>query len=66
MKAIIQNAYGSPQDVLELREVKKPVPGNDDVLVRVHAASVHPDIWHVVTGRGGGISREERQSIPVR
>src|SRR5712692_11815176 len=50
MKAIVQEKYGSP-DNLELREVDKPAPGDDEVLVRVRAASVHPDVWHVVTGR---------------
>src|SRR5436190_8648778 len=50
MKAIVQERYGSPDD-LELREVDKPAAGDDEVLVRVRAASVHPDVWHVVTGR---------------
>jgi len=50
MKAIVQEKYGSPDD-LELREVAKPVPGDGEVLVRVRAASLHPDVWHVVTGR---------------
>ena len=50
MKAIVQEEYGSP-DVLELREVDKPVVEENEVLVRVRATSVHPDIWHVVTGR---------------
>jgi len=50
MKAIVQERYGSPDD-LELREVEKPVVGDDDVLVRVRAVSVHPDVWHVVRGR---------------
>lgn len=50
MKAIVQERYGSFDD-LNLREVDTPVPGDDDVLVRVRAASVHPDVWHVVTGR---------------
>jgi len=49
MKAIVHNKYGSP-DVLELLEIDKPVAKDDEVLVRVHAASVHPDVWHVVTG----------------
>src|SRR5215208_6067704 len=49
MKAIVQDKYGSP-DVLELREIDKPVVKDDEVLVRVHAASVHPDVWHVVRG----------------
>jgi NADPH:quinone reductase-like Zn-dependent oxidoreductase len=50
MKAIVQAKYGSPDD-LELREVAEPVAGDDEVLVRVRAASVHPDVWHVVSGR---------------
>lgn len=50
MRAVVQDAYGSP-DGLAVREVDLPVVRDDDVLVRVHAASVHPDVWHVVTGR---------------
>ena len=51
MKAVVQYKYGSPDDVLALREINKPVAGDDEVLVSVRAASVHPDVWHVVTGR---------------
>jgi NADPH:quinone reductase-like Zn-dependent oxidoreductase len=51
MKAIVQTRYGPPHDVLQLREVDKPTVGDDDVLIRVRAASVHPDVWHTVTGR---------------
>ncbi len=50
MKAIVQHKYGSP-DHLELREVDDPAVGEDEVLVRVRAASLHPDVWHVVTGQ---------------
>jgi NADPH:quinone reductase-like Zn-dependent oxidoreductase len=50
MKAIIQDHYGSP-DVLELRDVAAPVAGDDDVLVRVHAAGCGPDVWHLMTGQ---------------
>jgi NADPH:quinone reductase-like Zn-dependent oxidoreductase len=49
MKAVIQDKYGSP-DALELREIDEPPIEDDEVLVRVRAASVHPDVWHVVTG----------------
>lgn len=51
MKAIVQERYGPPDAVLRLREVETPVPGEGEVLVRVRAASVHPDVWHAVTGR---------------
>lgn len=50
MKAIVQDRYGSPES-LELREVEDPVAGEGEVLVRVRAASLHPDVWHVVSGR---------------
>jgi NADPH:quinone reductase-like Zn-dependent oxidoreductase len=49
MKAITYHKYGSP-DVLELADIDKPVAGDDDVLVRVHAASVNPYDWHVMRG----------------
>ena len=49
MKAIVHDAYGPPE-VLELRDIDKPVVGDDDVLVRVHAAGVDPGVWHLMTG----------------
>ena len=49
MKAIVYHQYGSP-DVLELAEVKEPTPKDDEVLVKVHAASVNPADWHLVRG----------------
>ena len=49
MKAIVQERYGS-SDELELREVPEPRVGDDDVLVRVRATSVHADVWHAVRG----------------
>ncbi|MBM2822357.1 MAG: NAD(P)-dependent alcohol dehydrogenase, partial [Thermoleophilia bacterium] len=50
MKAAVRDRYGSP-DVVELREIEKPVPADDEVLVRVRAASVNPADWYGVTGR---------------
>lgn len=50
MKAVVQTRYGPPKDVLEVREIERPPLGEDEVLVRVRAASVHADVWHVVTG----------------
>jgi NADPH:quinone reductase-like Zn-dependent oxidoreductase len=49
MKAIVQERYGSA-DVLELREIDRPTAGDDDVLVRVRAASLHADVWHAMKG----------------
>ena len=50
MKAIVYHEYGTP-DVLELREIEKPVVADDELLVRVHAASVNPVDWHTMTGK---------------
>jgi NADPH:quinone reductase-like Zn-dependent oxidoreductase len=49
MRAVVQERYGSP-DVLELRDVDRPVVRDDQMLVRVRAASVHADVWHVMRG----------------
>ena len=49
MKAIAQDRYGSA-DVLEFRDIEEPVVGENDVLVRVHAAGCGPDVWHLMTG----------------
>ena len=49
MKALVQDRYGSPE-VLRLAEIDPPSVGPDEVLVRVRAASMHPDIWHVLHG----------------
>ena len=49
MKAVVQRDYGSP-DVLELKDIEKPVVKDDHVLVRVHAASVNPPDWAGVHG----------------
>ena len=43
MKAIVQDKYGSV-DVLRLREVEIPQPGDDEVLIRVHAAGLDPGV----------------------
>lgn len=49
MKAIVRTKYGSP-DVLELRETDKPIPKDNQVLVKVCAASVNPLDWHLLRG----------------
>jgi NADPH:quinone reductase-like Zn-dependent oxidoreductase len=49
MKAIVQDAYGSP-DALQLREIDTPVVGGDEVLLRVHAAGLDQGVWHIMAG----------------
>ena len=61
MKAIIHTKYGSP-DVLQIAEVEKPTSKDDEVLIKIHAASVNAYDWHVLTAdifliriMGGGL-----------
>jgi NADPH:quinone reductase-like Zn-dependent oxidoreductase len=70
MKAVYQRKYGAPDEVLEVRQVDKPMPSAGEVLVRVRAASMHPDVWHMMHGRpyvlrimGAGLLRP-RNRIP--
>ncbi len=49
MKAIIFTQYGSP-DVLQFNEVEKPTPGDNEVLIKVYAASANPLDWHSMRG----------------
>ncbi len=68
MKAIVYTKYGSP-DVLQLKEVEKPKPKNDEVLVKVHAASVNPLDWHNMRGepflqrQESGLFKPEKQIL---
>ena len=50
MKAVIQSRYGGPE-ILELRDVERPQVGDGEVLVRVHAASIHVGDWIMMTGK---------------
>jgi NADPH:quinone reductase-like Zn-dependent oxidoreductase len=62
MKAIVVTKYGSP-DVLELREVEKPAPNENQVLIKIVAASANPLDWHGMRGEpflarlGGGLRK---------
>jgi NADPH:quinone reductase-like Zn-dependent oxidoreductase len=49
MKAVMYHEYGSP-DVLTLQDVPKPVPKDNQVLIKVRAASLNPYDWHFMTG----------------
>ena len=49
MRAIVQERFGPP-DVLRLEDTDLPEVGADDVLVRVHAASLNPYDWHILRG----------------
>jgi NADPH:quinone reductase-like Zn-dependent oxidoreductase len=50
MRAVVQDAYGST-DVLRMSRTDVPVIGDDEVLIRVHAAGVDRGTWHLMTGR---------------
>lgn len=70
MRAAVQRRYGPPS-VLEVREVGIPSPGRGDVLVRVHAAAVHPGDYFVMTGEPYVVRlvfglRRPRHGIPGR
>jgi len=49
MKAVVYRCYGSP-DVLEFADIEKPMPADDEVLVKIAAASINPLDWHYMRG----------------
>jgi NADPH:quinone reductase-like Zn-dependent oxidoreductase len=50
MLAIVQDSYGDAVDVLRLEETARPMTGDGEVLLRVHAAGVDRGVWHLMTG----------------
>jgi NADPH:quinone reductase-like Zn-dependent oxidoreductase len=69
MRAITQDRYGSA-DTLRLGEISMPTIGDDGVLVRVRAASIHADVWHAMSGQPyvlrilGSGSRRPKVRVP--
>ena len=49
MKAALRTRYGPP-DVIQIMDIEKPVPKNNEVLIKVRAASVNPLDWHTMRG----------------
>ena len=67
MKAIVYEKYGSPE-VLQLKEVAKPVPTDDEILIKIHAVSVNRSDWEGLIGkplyaRFGGLFKPSRQIL---
>ena len=69
MKAIVYHKYGSP-DVLELEEVEKPILKDNEVLVKVYAASVNAYDWHLLRAdpflvrlMGGGLLKPKNKIL---
>jgi len=67
MKAIVRTKYGSP-DVLQLKEVEKPAPKDNEVLVEIHAASVNKADLYLLRGSlirlmGGGLLKPKRNIL---
>ena len=67
MKAVVYTKYGSP-DVLQLKEVAKPAPTDDEILIKVHAVSVNRSDWEGLIGkplyaRIGGLLKPRHQIL---
>ena len=69
MKTIIHEEYGPPE-VIRLVEAEKPAPKDNEVLVKVHAASINAYDWHMLTAdiflvrlMGGGLTRPKDTSL---
>lgn len=70
MKAVVQCDYGTP-DVLQIRDIEKPIPADDQILVHLRAVSVNPLDGHFVRGMllmrlfGGGLRKPKDSRIGV-
>lgn len=54
MRAVVCRRYGPPEIVLHVDDVEKPSPGDDEVVIKVRAASVNPLDWHMMKGKPYG------------
>src|SRR5437764_3851687 len=70
MKAIVRKRWGRPRDVVELDDVAKPEPSDDEVLVRVHASSINRSDYYAFGGVAvlmrpmiGGFLRPKEQRL---
>jgi NADPH:quinone reductase-like Zn-dependent oxidoreductase len=63
MKAIVQDRYG-PADVLERRDIPRPAPADNEVLIGVRAAGVDRGVWHLITGRPTSCDRRSGSGSP--
>src|SRR5215831_3349233 len=70
MQAIVYHRYGSP-DVLRWEEIERPTPGDNEVLIKVCAASVNPYDWHFMRGLpyflriGAGLRKPKNKRLGV-
>jgi len=69
MKAIVYEKYGSP-DVIQLKDIEKPTPKDDEVLIKIIAASVNAYDWHFLTAdiflirfMGGGLLKPKNTRL---
>jgi NADPH:quinone reductase-like Zn-dependent oxidoreductase len=69
MKAMVYHNYGSP-DVLNLEEVEKPAPGDDELLISVHAAALNAADWRLLSAdpflvrlMGGGLLKPKNKIL---
>ena len=72
MRAVIHKKYGSP-DLLQLVELEKPVAKENEVIVKIHAASVNQYDWHFLTAdiflirfMGGGLFKPKKNKTRSR
>ena len=70
MKAVAYTKYGSPDEVLEVKEVEKPTPRGDEVLIKIHATSINFGDWGFVRGEpfivrlmGAGLFRPRNEIL---